>query len=126
MKNTKIANRNIEVKELMKLWLELTRPFHNLTNQQINVLALFLYYHYKFKKEIKNTRVLWKELFDYDTKKLIRDELNMKGQGLQNVLTQLRKKNVIVDNQILSSYIPNMEIGSKSFKVIFNFNVVDG
>ena len=69
MNNVKIANINIKLKDLFFKWIEITRPFHKLTNQQQSVLALLLYYHYKYKKEITNSKILWKMVFDYDTKK---------------------------------------------------------
>lgn len=124
MKNSKIANINITIKDLFKKWLEITRLFHNLTDQQIDVLALLLFYHYKYKQDITNDKILWKILFDYDTKHLIKEELGIKDQGIQNVLTTLRKKNIINDNKIVKTYIPEIEANSNNFKIIFNFNVI--
>lgn len=124
MKNLKQANLNITLKNLFKKWLEITKPFHNLTSQQQKVLALLLYHHYRLKKDITNNKILWKMVFDYDTKSLIKEELGMKDSGFQNVLTSLRNKNIIKDNAIVTTYIPDLEYGSNSFKVIFNFNIV--
>lgn len=124
MKNSKIANINITIKDLFLKWLEITRIFHKLTNQEIKVLALLLYYYYKYKKEITNDKILWKIVFDYDTKHLIKEELNIKDQGIQNILTSLRKKKVIVNNKISNAYIPNLEENNNNFKIIFNFNIV--
>lgn len=124
MRNSKVANINITIKDLFKKWLQITRLFHKLTNQEIDVLALLLYYHYQYKKDITNDKILWKVLFDYDTKHLIKEELGIKDQGIQNVLTSLRKKNIINDNKIVQTYIPNIESKSDNFKIIFNFNVI--
>lgn len=124
MKNSKIANINITIKDLFKKWLEITKLFHKLTNQEIEVLALLLYYHYKYKKDITNEKILWKILFDYDTKLEIKEELNIKDQGIQNVLTSLRKKNIIRDNKIVSTFIPELDQDGKNFKIIFNFNII--
>lgn len=126
MKNVKQANLNITRKNLFLKWLDITSSFHNLTKQQKEVLGLFLYYHYKFKKEITNEKILWKLVFDYDTKVLIEKELGIKNAGLQNVLTLFRKKNIINEkNEITPTFIPNINPGSKEFKVIFNFNIID-
>lgn len=126
MKNSKVANLNVDLKGLFKKWLEITKCFHNLTTQQQDVLSLLLYYHYINKKDITNEKVLWKIVFDYDTKALIKEELGIEDQGLQNVLYKLRKTNVIKDNKISNFYIPVVERGAKNFKIIFNFNIVDG
>jgi len=125
MKNIKAVSLNIKLKQLFKTWLQITRVFHKLTKQQIDVLALLLYYHYKLQKQITNKKILWKVVFDYDTKAKIKEELDITDQSLQNVLTQLRKKNIIINNEIVSTYIPNLEKKSKEFKIIFNFNIID-
>jgi hypothetical protein len=126
MKNGKIANIKVSRKSLFYRWLEITKPFHKLTSQQHDVLSLLLYYFFEYKKEINTDKLCWKMVFDYDTKHLIKQELDIKDPNLQNVLTMLRKKGVIIDNKIVSTYIPNLEKDSNNFKVIFNFNIVDG
>ena len=42
----------------------------------------------------------------------------------QNLLSQLRKKKVIVDNQITPYFIPLINKKSKDFKLIFNFRLI--
>lgn len=125
MKNTKTANINVTLKGLFSRWLDITVTFHKLTIQERDVLALLLYYHYKYNRELTNNKILWKMVFDYDTKMKIKEELDMKDSSLQNTLTSLRKKNVIRENEILPTYIPKMERDSKSFKVQFNLNIID-
>lgn len=124
IKNIKQANINIHLKDFFIKWLDITSAFHNLTTQQKQVLGLLLYYHYKFKLDITNTKILWKLVFDYDTKYKIREELNIKDAVLQNILSKLRKSNIIINNVITPAFIPDLEKGSKIFKVIFNFNII--
>lgn len=125
MKNIKIANINVKLKNLFLRWLELTVMFHKLTKKERQVLALLLYYHFTLKKDITNPKILWKLVFDYDTKMKIKEELNMKDASFQNCLTALRKKNVIKDNMIVPTYIPELEVSSKSFKIVYNLNITD-
>jgi len=129
MNNSKTANINIKLKLLFFRWLDILKPWHNLNNQQQQVLALLLYYHYLYKKDITNDKILWKIVFDYDTRqKIIEDECWKKGMTintLNNILTMLRNKKAIVDNKISNVYIPELDISSKNFKMIFNFNIVD-
>lgn len=125
MKNSKVATINIRIKDLFKQWLEITKIFHNLRDQEISILSLLLYNHYKLKKEITNEKILWKLVFDYDVKMEIEEELNIKGQSLRNVLTALRKKGVIQDNKISKVFIPEIEEESDNFKIIFNFNIIN-
>lgn len=117
----KQANIKCSRKLFFKHWLRLTRPFHKLTNKEIDVVALLLYYHDEYKNETKNKKMLWKYVFDYETKMLIKKELdNMKDQILQNILTSLRKKKVVINNKINPVYIPDIKKGTDNFKIIFN------
>lgn len=124
--NVKSLNMNVHLKNLFRLWINITIVFHKLTKQEMDVLALLLYHHYNLGKEITNKKILWKMVFDYEVKAKIKKELGLKDASLQNVLSSLRKKGVIQDNQIVSTYIPNIEKGSNSFKIVFNFNIIDG
>lgn len=124
--NVKSLNINVHLKTLFNLWLNITSSFHKLTKQQIDVLALLLYYHHELGRDITNKKILWKMVFDYETKTKIKRELNIKDASLQNVLTSLRKKGIVRDNQIVSTYIPKIKKGGKNFRVIFNFNIIDG
>lgn len=125
MKNIKQANINVSIKDLFNKWLNITKTFHNLNNQEQNVLSLFLYHHYLLKKDIKNKKILWKIVFDYDTKLKIKEELNLKDTHLQNLMTRLRKKNIIIDGKINPYFIPEITDKSDNFKVIFNFNIIN-
>lgn len=126
MKNRNVANINTDLKGLMKYWLQFTEPFHKLTNQQQNILALFLYYYFTFKMEIKSEKLIWKMVFDYDTKIKIKEELgNLPDYTLQNILTTLRKKNIIKNNKINKPYVPQLELKSNKFTLIYNFNIKD-
>lgn len=125
MKNVKLATQNIRLKDLFLKWLEITKSFHGLTKQQSGILALFLYYHYEYSKEITNNKILWKMVFDYDTKRLIEDELGISNQVIQNFLTFARKKGIVTEKSISSGYIPDLSKDSKNFKIIFNFNIIN-
>lgn len=123
-KDEKIANINIKLKDFFFKWIEFTKPFHKLNTQQQHVLSLLLYRHYKLSQEITNSKILWKEVFGYDTKILISDEMEIQIGSLENLYSQLRKKNVIKDNQITPYFIPLIDKKSKVFKLIFNFKLI--
>lgn len=130
IKNQKIANINVRLKDLFMKWLDVTRSFHKLNHKEQLVLSLFLYYHHIYKKEITNNKILWKIVFDYETKAKIKEDsiFGDKGLGdayLQNVMSSLRKKKIIVKGEISPLFIPDLQFNSRNFKVIFNFNIVD-
>lgn len=125
MKNAKIANINTTVKKFFRDWLIMTKTFHKLSKQQIDILALFLYEHYQLKKEVTNEKILNKILFDYDTKMKIKEEIDTTDASLQNTMTVFRKKGIIVEGKLSKLFIPKIEIGSNNFKLIYNFNIID-
>lgn len=130
MSNKKVAKLNIKLKDLFFRWLDITKTFHNLNKQQQQVLALLLYNHYMLKKDITNEKILWKLVFDYDTRVKIREdetfgEKGLNGNSFENILSSLRKKKVIVDNKVSPAYIPDLTLGSKEFSILFAFNIVD-
>lgn len=120
----KIINLNIVPKDLFKKWLQITQIFHELKPQEIEILSLFLYHHFKLKQEITNNKILWKVLFDYDTKKDIAEELNIDPQSIRNALTVYRKKHLLIDGKLSEAVIPNITKKDNNFKIIFNFNLV--
>lgn len=125
MKNSKVANINVKLKGLFYRWLDITITFHRLTDKERSVLALLLFYHYTIKREVTNNKILWKMVFDYDTKMKIKEELGLKDASFQNLLTALRRKGVIKDNVIIPTYIPDLEDNAKEFKIIFNLRIVE-
>lgn len=126
MKNSKIVTINTDLKKLMKYWLKFTEPFHGLTQQQQKLIALLLYYYFDYKQVIKSEKVVWKMVFDYDTKMKIKEELdNLPDYTLQNLLSILRKKEVIKNNKINHIYIPNLELNAKDFTIVYKFNIMN-
>jgi hypothetical protein len=125
MKNIKVANINTTIKKLFKDWLYLTKIFHKLTDQQINILSLFLYEYYKLKKEVTNERIINEVLFDYKIKMKIKEELGIKDPSLQNAMTIFRKKGIVVNNQLSKLFIPQIEKDANNFKLIYNFNIIN-
>jgi len=124
MENIKVTTLNVKIKNFFFRYIEFLTPFHKLRKQEQKVVALLLYHHYRLNKEITNNRILWKEVFDYDTKLLIAEELEIQSGALENLLSTLRSKKVIIDKQISPLYIPDLSKNSKQFSIAFNFNII--
>lgn len=125
MKNVKGVNIKTDIKGLFYRWMVLTKPFHKLATREQEVLANLLYHHYLYKKTIRDESVIWKMVFDYSTKSKIKKELNMKDGTLQTTLTKLRKKNIIKNNRIVSTFIPDLSNDAINFKIIYNLIITD-
>lgn len=127
MSNERIANIKTSLKAFFYRWVEFTKPFHKMNNQQSELLALLLYNKFLLEKETTNPKIMWKILFDYDSKVKIADEMGIQMGSLENLLSRLRKIGVITkDNQITPHYIPTLEKNAKMFKIVINLHITDG
>jgi hypothetical protein len=122
-KNERIANIPVKLKDFFYKWIDFTKPLHKLNPQQSKVLALLLYHHYRLSFEITNDKILWKQVFDYDTKLLVCEELNIQMHALENLFSKLRRKNIIINNKVNPNFIPNLKLDAKNFRLIFNFKI---
>jgi hypothetical protein len=85
-----------------------------------------LYYRYELSIEVSNPDLVQKLLFSTDARKQMRADLGDMGPKVfNNLLTALRKKNVLGKNNIINpGLIPKMS--ETGFKLIFNFEVNEG
>lgn len=125
MRSEKVAKITTSRKQFFFKWVEYTKPFHGLRKQLQDALALLLYHHYELGKVISNNKILWKQVFDYDTKILIMEDLNIPQTALENIYTQLRKAGVVKDNQIVPVFIPNITKDTTEFTIKINFSFDD-
>lgn len=105
----------------VKQFLHVTRHMNKLTVQEINVTSLIINEYLNNKKNFRRENDLWKHVFDYDTKLKIREELKMGNPVFQNILTALRKKNVVKDNRVIPLFIPNIEPTDEGFELVFRY-----
>jgi len=123
MVSRKQANFKASTKECILSFLTITKSMHKMTDQEIKILTLFLFYHNKEKKNFARDKDLWKHIFDYDTKLKIREELEIGNAVFQNILTSLRKKKVIKNNQIIPYFILNIKEEDEAFELIFRYKL---
>lgn len=109
--------------KIFKQYLTITKPLNGLRPQEIEVLALFLYHFIDEQENFKRIEDCWKKVFSYETKLQIKEELGIQDYTLQNILSALRKKKVIVNNQITDYYIPKINKETENFQVIFDFSL---
>lgn len=123
-KNINIKTLEISEKGFFRLWLDFLKPFHKLRNKEIEVLSLLLYKRYLLKKKISDNAIVDKYLFDREIREEITKEMGYSSlQVLSNMLTDLRKSEVIINDRINSVLIPNLENGADNFRLMFNFKI---
>lgn len=77
-------------------------PFSKCQPRELDVLAELYYWNYYYRDVPEESR--GKLIFDYDTKRAIADYLNIDNAVLDNSLSSLRKKNIIVGRKIHKTF----------------------
>lgn len=105
------------------MWLKILQSFLKLGKKEQLVLSRLLYYRHVLSKEISNKSIVEDLTMGTNTRKEIKKELNMDTASFNNMLSSLRKKNMIVNNTINKKIVPNVEADFKNFKLVYNIEI---
>ena len=111
--------------KFFKYWFKFLLPFHGLTDREMDVAAAFLLKRFELSKVISDVNILNSVLMNEDTKREIREMVDIGHQHFQVIMSKLRKTKVIIDNRINPRFIPNVKEENGSFKLLFLFSFVD-
>ena len=106
-----------------KQWLIFLKPFHGLTDRQIDIAAVFLKQRYELSKVIKDENILDKVTMSEDVKKKVREECKITLPHFQVIMGKLRKNKIIVDGKINPRFIPNITEENDSFQLLLLFEL---
>ncbi len=110
-------------KRFFRFWYEFLKPFHKLTDREIDVITSFTYERFLLSKVILDSDVLDKVVMSEDTKKKVREESNITLAHFQVIMGKLRKNRVIINNKINPKFIPNITEDDNSFKLMLLFDI---
>lgn len=102
--------------KLFRAYVELLQPIFKLRNREADVFAQLLYFNY-LKRDIKNINDRFELILSPKNKKQILENLNIGDNILQNMLSNLRKKGLLVDNIVPVKY--HQHIMDNSLDLIF-------
>lgn len=106
-------------------WFEFLRPFHGLTEREIDVITSFVKQRYILSKVIADDEILDQVVFSEDTKRKVREECNISLPYFQVVMGKLRKNKLIIDGKLNKRFIPNVPTDAKDFKLMLYFEFKD-
>lgn len=109
--------------KFFKYWLDFLRPFHQLTEREIDVTTSFLKHRYELSKVIKDNEILDRVTMSEDTKRKVREECNITLPHFQVIMGKLRKSKVIIDGKINPRFIPNIDEETGFFKLLLLFDL---
>lgn len=94
--------------DFFKRWCVFLRPFVDLTNREIDVVASFLKQRWELSKSIIDPAILDKMVMSDDTRRKVIKDCAITPQYFYVVLSALRKKGVITETGINPKMIPHM------------------
>ncbi len=106
-----------------RYWLEFLRPFHKLTDREIDVTTAFLQKRHNLSKVIKDAAILEKVTMGEDTKRQVREECNITLPHFQVIMGKLRKNKIIVDGRLNPRFIPNIQETDTGFQLLLLFEL---
>ena len=109
--------------KFFRYWFEFLRPFHKLTDREIDVIAAFVKQRYELSKVIKDQELLNKVTMSEDTKRKVREDCNISQAHFQVIMTKLKKSKVIDNSRINPKFIPRLEEDAKSFQLLLSFEL---
>lgn len=122
-----VANNVIRIptsqKKFFRFWFEFLKPFHKLTDREIDVITAFTYERYNLGKVISDDDILDKVVMSEDSKKKIREEYKVTPAYFQVIMGKLRRNGLIVNNKINPRFIPNITEDNGSFKLMLLFDI---
>ena len=75
--------------DLFKKWFVFLKPFHGLTNREIDIIACFAKERYELSKAINDEALLDKVVMNEDTKKKVREECKVTLPHFQVIMSKL-------------------------------------
>ena len=111
--------------KFFRRWFEFLRPFHNLTDREMDVIASFVKHRYALSKVISDPEILDRETMGEVTKRKVREECNISLAHFQVIMGKLRKSKVIENGKINPKFIPNIVEGDNNFTLLLLFELKD-
>lgn len=108
-----------------RYWFEFLRPFHKLTDREMDVIASFVKHRYILSKVVNDQEVLNKLTMSDDVKKKVREDCNISQAHFQVIMTKLKKSKVIENGRINPKFIPRLVKDSDNFQLLLSFDLND-
>jgi hypothetical protein len=106
-----------------RYWFMFLKPFHKLTDREIDVITSFVKHRYELSKVIKDNEILDRVVMSEDTKRKVREECNITLPHFQVIMGKLRNNKVIIDGKINPRFIPNIIEEDGFFKLLLLFEL---
>lgn len=106
-----------------RYWFEFLRPFHKLTDREMDVISSFIRHRFELSKLVNDQGLLDKLTMSEDVKKKVREDCKISQAHFQVIMTQLKKRKVIENGRINPRFIPNLDKDGNNFQLLLSFDL---
>lgn len=106
-----------------RYWFEFLKPFHKLTNREMDVITAFAKKRFELSRQINDSTILDKFLMSDDVKREIREECNISQPHFQVIMGKLKNTKMIIEDKINPKFLPNLTEDEQSFKLLLLFDL---
>lgn len=106
----------------MRVWLEVLRPLHRLTQREMDYAAVLLNKRNEISKKVRDPRMVDVLLFNKDTKEEVAKEAGVSKEYAKTVLKKLRTVGIVEGKKVSEKYIVKWTPG-ESFRWLFRFDI---
>lgn len=104
-----------------KYWFNFLKPFHKMTDREIDVISAFLKKRHALSKVVQDKVLLERITMSDDTKREVREECGLSSAHFQLILSKLKKKGAISDSGINPKFIPKLTDKGDHFQLLLLF-----
>lgn len=123
-KNSNVAHvKSTNGTDFFYKWLNFIKPLHGLTKLEMKVLSLILARRQELLLVVKDDALVGQILKSAQTRRELREELNMTSTQFNILYSNLKKAGAINEDRIVNKYIPNIECDSKEYRLILIFDI---
>lgn len=101
-----------------KVWFDLLRSIHRLTQKETEVAVCFVKHWNKLKDTVKDDKQLNQLLFSPQEKAEICKELDITPQHMRKIMVKLKQRHIVVNGKLNYRYIPKYKPGTP-FRLMF-------
>lgn len=109
--------------KFFRYWLEFLRPFHKLSDRELDVVSAFLKERYELSKVVSDQELLDRLIMSEDIKRKVRDVCNMSQTHFQVIMTKLKKNKVVDNGRINPKFIPRLDKDADNFQLLLSFDL---
>lgn len=106
-----------------RYWFEFLKPFHTLTEREIDVISELVKRRYELSKVISDPDVLDNEVLSTQTRVLIKEKCKLSDAHFQVIFSKLKREGFIIDGKINKRFIPRIDPDDSQFKMLLLFDI---